>query len=132
MASGFGIARRAPGIGRSVPAKIQLRKLGSIRVPLKHDTLAPVVPDRSSDNNVLINEHRALVVRFLVEHMRVEGYEAVRNVPVHGAVLTRQINVGGVVVGFMNRQTSGIGMVSVIHAAGSRKECLRKLRARAS
>src|SRR5262249_60452212 len=53
----------AVGVGLPVSAKVQLGELTPIAVPLEHDNLCPIVPDRRGDDNILVDIDIGALVR---------------------------------------------------------------------
>src|SRR5664279_1641072 len=134
MAAGFGVPAPTVIVGAAIAPEIQLLKFGSVGEPLENDGLCPIVPDGCADNHVLVKIDGGVPVLDLVggfpQDVAVDGGQAQdASVPVYGPVLVGKVRVRDVVVGFMHRKSAGIGMVSVVHAAGCRIKRLWEMRA---
>jgi hypothetical protein len=108
--AGAGIACRATEIVyRTRTAKIQLHELGAISIPLENDRFSPVMPKRSSDNQVLVDKDVRAVTIFVAlsaGRLHIVGIHCRKTiaafVPINLAVFGRQMNVGGFIIRFMD------------------------------
>ena len=63
MASRAGIAKRTIVVVGARSAEVQFGELGTIRIPLEHHHLRPVVPDRRGQNRILVDPDVAHTAR---------------------------------------------------------------------
>ena len=106
-------------------AEVQFGEFGAVGVPLEHHHLRPVMPDWSSQNDVLIDPDVAILLRALRD-----GQMLLAKAAILAAVGIGKIDRTLVVEGFMYCQATGIGVMSSEIAARRRLERQRQHRAR--
>src|SRR5215468_7407428 len=114
VAAGTRVARSAPCVVSSGSAEIEFGEFAAIGVPLEDHGLGPVVPHGRGEDEVLVDEVGLLVLALALDNGEIMSAIATVGAAVEGC----EIDIALVVVGFVDRQPAGVGVVAVEGAAG--------------
>src|ERR1035437_681987 len=87
-------------------AQVEFDKFRAVGVPLEHDGLGPIVPERSADDDVLIDEDVKVAVNFAGLRPKIvtidRGETALVGMAIDSPVFIGKMHIRDIIVGFVN------------------------------